>query len=309
MKRKPLLAIVGPTGVGKTALAVRLAKHFPLEVVSADSRQIYVGMDVGTAKPTPEERAAVPHHLVDIVRPDQDFSLAEFQRMAYRAISEIHARGNLPALVGGTGQYVSAVLEGWQVPEVPPNRPLRDWLGRLAEARGREWLYLALKAIDPQAAEFIDPTNLRRVVRALEVCIVSGRRFSESRKKHPPPYDILRIGLTLPRDELYRRVDARVDRMIESGWVEEVERLLAAGYSPDLPSMSALGYREIISYLQGEVSLEEAVRRIKIKTHRYIRQQYSWFSLSDPLIKWFEAREEEVPNVVSTVRAWLDRAT
>ncbi len=298
----PLLVIVGPTGVGKTALAVFLAHHIPMEVVSADSRQVYRYMDIGTAKPTPEERAAVPHHLVDVTTPDEPISLAEFQRMAYSAIEDIQGRGLLPALVGGTGQYVRAVVEGWRVPKVPPNQELRDALERVAERIGANGLHRRLAAIDPEAAALIDPRNLRRTIRALEVILLSGRRFSESRKRVPPPYRILQIGLTLPREELYARVDARVDRMIAAGLVEEVRSLLKMGYSPDLPAMSALGYREIVEYLQGKTTLEEAVQAIKHHTHRFIRQQYTWFRLDDPNILWFRAVDEERPRILEAVR-------
>ncbi len=300
-----LLVIVGPTGVGKTALAVYLARYIPMEVVSADSRQVYRHMDIGTAKPTPEERAAVRHHLVDVTTPDRPLSLAEFQRMAYEAIDSIHSRGLLPALVGGTGQYVRAVVEGWRVPEVPPNQALRAALARMADRVGAEGLHRRLAAIDPEAAERIDPRNLRRTIRALEVILLSGKRFSESRRRVPPPYRILQVGLTLPREELYARVDARVDRMIAAGLVEEVRALLAMGYSPDLPAMSALGYREIVEYLQGKTTLEEAIQAIKHHTHRFIRQQYTWFRLNDPDIHWFRAEDEERPQILKTVQRHL----
>ncbi len=306
--RPSLLVIVGPTGVGKTALAVYLARHIPMEVVSADSRQVYRWMDIGTAKPTPEEMAVVRHHLVDVTAPDRPISLAEFQQMAYAAIEGILRRGLLPALVGGTGQYVRSIVEGWQAPEVPPNQALRDALYRVAGRIGAGGLYQRLKSLDPEAARRIDPRNLRRTVRALEVILISGRRFSESRRRAPLPYRILQIGLTLPRDELYARVDARVDGMIGAGLVEEVQSLLEMGYSPGLPSMSALGYREIVEYLQGEVDLEEAVQAIKHHTHRLIRQQYTWFRLDDPSIHWFWARESVREEILAFVQSWLAQA-
>ncbi|MBC7235776.1 MAG: tRNA (adenosine(37)-N6)-dimethylallyltransferase MiaA [Chloroflexi bacterium] len=287
-ERPKVLVIVGPTGVGKTALAVELGPQFRGEVVSADSRQIYRHMDIGTAKPTPQERARVPHHLLDLVDPDQELTLAHYQRLAMETMKEIWARGKLPMLVGGTGLYVRAVLEGWTVPQVPPNEPLRAQLFRRAEQEGAESLHRELAQVDPAAAERIDARNVRRVIRALEVYHETGRPISELQDKRPPSYRTLQIGLTMPRPQLYRRIDARIERMIEQGLVQEVRDLLARGYSPDLPSMSALGYAEIVRYLQNEISLEQAVALIKRHTRRFIRHQYNWFRLSDPSICWLD---------------------
>ncbi|MEA3459368.1 MAG: tRNA (adenosine(37)-N6)-dimethylallyltransferase MiaA, partial [Chloroflexota bacterium] len=278
----PLIAILGPTAVGKTCLALRLCQEFGGEVISADSRQVYRGMDIGTDKPTPEVRKHIPHHLVDVVDPDQTFTLAQYQELAYAATEDVLARGKVPFLVGGTGQYLWAVVEGWSIPRVPPNEKLREALYREAEAKGREALHARLRKLDPFAAEMIDPRNVRRVVRALEVCLETGRLFSEQRGKKPPPYRILLIGLTMDRERLYRRIDERVARMIERGLVEEVKCLVEKGYGYDLPSMSGIGYRQIGMYLRGEVSLEEAVRLIKSHTRRFVRHQYNWFGLDDP---------------------------
>ncbi|HDN80157.1 MAG: tRNA (adenosine(37)-N6)-dimethylallyltransferase MiaA [Chloroflexi bacterium] len=287
----PLVAIVGPTGVGKTQLALRLGEEMDIEVVSADSRQVYRYMDIGTAKPTPEERKRVPHHIIDVVDPDEEFTLAQFQEMARAAIEDILRRGKLPLLVGGTGQYVWAVLEGWQVPRVPPQHELRRQLYREAEEKGHQALFERLRELDPKAAEFIDPRNVRRVVRAIEVCLITGKPFSSQREKSPPPYRTLIIGLTMERAELYRRIDARIEKMLEKGLVEEVQRLLARGYGPDLPSMSGVGYWEIGRYLQGEISLDEAVRLMKKRTRNFVRHQYNWFRLTDPRIHWLESDE------------------
>ena len=304
----PLVAIIGPTAVGKTAISLRLAETFDGEVVSADSRQIYRGMDIGTAKVSPEERRRVPHHLLDLVDPDQPLTLAEYQKLAYAAIDGILRRGKLPLLVGGSGLYVQAVLEGWTIPRVPPNPALRAALEREAEERGEAALHRWLAALDPQAAARIDPRNVRRVIRALEVCLTAGQPISELQAKRPPPYRILRIGLTMPREVLYRRIDERVDRMIALGLVEEVRGLLAKGYGLELPAMSGLGYRQIGLYLRGEMTLEEAVARIKRETRRFVRQQYTWFGLDDPAIRWFDASapdcyervEEVVKKFLST---------
>ncbi len=285
---KKLIAIIGPTGVGKTRLAVQLAQKHNGEIINADSRQIYRFMDIGTAKPTKEEQTLVPHHLIDIINPDEDFSLATYQQLAYKAISDIQNRGKLPFLVGGTGQYVWAVLEGWLVPKVPPDIEFRRTLEHKAESNASE-LYQELNRLDPVAAEKIDPHNVRRVIRALEVS--RQKPFSQSKGKVPPPFESSVTGLTMERKELYRRVDARVDEMMKRGFVEEVKKLIEMDYSLNLPSMSSIGYREIGQYLQGKMTLEEAVYKMKTGTHRFIRHQYAWFRLKDERIRWWEAGE------------------
>ncbi len=281
----PLVAIVGPTAVGKTALAVALAAHFDVEAISADSRQFYRGMDIGTAKPTLEERAALPHHLIDIADPDATVGLAQFLRLARAAIADIHARGKLPLLVGGTGQYVRALLQGWQAPDVPPDPELRAELERRAR-HDPAGLWAQLLALDPGAADFIDPRNLRRVVRALEVCLKTGAPFSAQRQRIPPPYYSLQFGLTLERGALYARADARVEAMMAAGLPDEVARLLSAGYGWELPAMSGLGYSQFRPYFEGQTTLAEVTLRIQLDTHDFIRRQYAWFGLKDPSITW-----------------------
>jgi tRNA dimethylallyltransferase len=273
----PLLAIVGPTAVGKTALSIALAQALGGEIVSADSRQVYRHMDIGTAKPTPSERAAVPHHLLDVVAPDQEFSLALYLDAATAAIAAIAARGRLPLLVGGTGQYVAALLDGWQIPRVAPDAELRAALEREGEQHGAAALHARLARVDPAAAAGILPTNVRRVIRALEVFELTGRPISEQQVKRPPPYQARVLWLTLPADELYGRIDARVDGMLAAGLVEEVRALLAGGYDWALPAMSGLGYRELRPYLEGTSSLEEAMQRLKYDTHAFARRQPNWF--------------------------------
>jgi tRNA dimethylallyltransferase len=298
----PLIVIVGPTGVGKSALALELATCVSSEVVSADSRQIYRGMDIGTAKVTPTEQARVPHHLIDVVPPDQGFSLAEYQERAYAAIAEITRRGRWPILVGGTGQYVRAVIEGWRIPRVPPDPDLRAELLDEAEREGAPALYVRLLALDPGAAEFVDARNVRRLVRALEVCLKSGRPFSEQRGRDPPPYEILQVGLTMDRAALYARADARIERMIEMGLAQEVRGLVEAGYDWSLPSMSSLGYIQLRGYVEGTATLDECVAAIKKATRRFIRQQYNWFRLNDSQIYWFDVGQVEPgPEVLSLV--------
>lgn len=283
-----LIAIVGPTASGKTALGIDLATELGGEIVSADSRQIYRGMDIGTAKATRAERDRIPHHLLDVVEPDQVLTLAEYQAAAYRAIEDIARRGRLPLLAGGTGQYVAAVLEGWQIPEVAPQESLRRELEAYAAENGAEALHGRLAGIDPAAAAAIDYRNVRRVIRALEVCRVTGRPISELQRKSGPPYTIVQLGVTRPRPELYERIDRRVDRMIDAGLVAEVRGLAGAGYAWDLPAMTGLGYRQIGQYLRGEVTLDEAIGLIKRDTRRFVRQQYNWFRPRDESIRWID---------------------
>lgn len=283
----PLIVIVGPTAVGKTALAVRLAEVVGGEIVSADSRQMYRGMDIGTAKATPEERARVRHHLLDVVDPDQSLSLAQFQEMAYAAIDDIAGRGRIPFLVGGTGQYVMAVVEGWQIPRVVPDDVLRRQLCQQAEEGGAQALHARLQALDPRAAHRIDPRNVRRVVRALEVCLTTGRPITEQQEKSPPPYRILMVGLDMRRAQLYQRIDERVEGMIQSGLEDEVRRLVAAGHGFHLPAMSGVGYGQFAATLAGEATSPDAVREIKRATRRFVRHQSNWFRHDDPRIRWY----------------------
>jgi len=300
-----VVAIVGPTAVGKTALSLELAARFDGEIVSADSRQIYCGMDIGTAKVTGDERARVKHHLIDVVRPDESLTLAQFRDMATAALNDIWSCGRLPFLVGGTGLYVRALLEGWAVPEVPPNEALRKRLYARAEREGAESLHRELEEIDPGAAEAIDARNVRRVVRALEVCIETGRRISGLQTREDPNYATLWLGLTMPRTRLYSRIDERVDRMVDTGLVDEVRGLLEQGYSQDMPAMSGLGYRQIAAYLQGACTLDEAVVLIKRQTRRFVRQQYNWFRLDDSRIHWLDASDDSQPQAEALVTRFL----
>lgn len=302
----PLIVIVGPTAVGKTYLAVRLAEEFAGEIVSADSRQVYRAMDIGTAKPSAQELTRVPHHLVDIVDLATDFHVAEFQAAAYATIDAIHRRGKLPFLVGGTGQYVQAVIEGWQIPPVAPDPDFREGLYAWAEAEDPTALHQRLERVDPDAASRIHPNNVRRVIRALEVFEATGRPISDWQAKVPPPYRVLQIGLTMDRDKLYDQIDQRVDAMVQAGLADEVRTLLDAGYTFDVPAMSSLGYGEFEPYFAGEVSLEDVVQRIKHETHRFVRHQYNWFSEDDPDIHWFDAAADPYPAVRALVDAFLE---
>ena len=295
--RDLVLVLVGPTAVGKTAISLLLAREFGGEIVSADSRQVYIGMDIGTAKVTPAEQGDIPHHLIDIRPPDETISLGEYKELADAAIADILARGHLPMLVGGTGQYVRAVVEGWQIPRVPPQPELRRELEEQAQREGKEAVFARLQKLDPASAQTIDYRNLRRVIRAIEVTMVAGRPFSELQTKQPPPWRMVQVGLTRPREALYARSDARIEMMFETGWVDEVRGLLAKGYTPDLPSFASLGYREVAAYLAGEYDLEEAKVRIRRATRAFIRRQYNWFRLTDPRIRWFDL-EKTGPDAV-----------
>ncbi len=305
-RRRPLIVVLGPTAVGKTALALSLAKAVNGEIVGADSRQIYRYMDIGTAKPTPAERQSVPHHLVDVVNPDANLALAEYQGLAYAAIDDVLARGRVPLLVGGTGQYISALIEGWSIPQVPPNPALRADLEAFAVKHGSQVLHARLASLDPDAAKRIEHTNIRRVVRALEVCIVSGRPFSELQRKTPPNYDVLQIGLTLEREALYTRADARIDAMMQRGFLDEVRSLLAMGYHQHLPAMSGIGYAQLAAHLVEGGSLEDALEATRTLTHDFIRRQYTWFRKYNQGVVWFDAQRTAFDDIVARCADWLN---
>lgn len=294
-----MIAIVGPTAVGKSELALCLAQSFPLEIISADSRQVYRYMDIGTNKPSLTERALVPHHIIDIVDPDEDFSLATYHQLAFDALKTIQQKGKLPLLVGGTGLYVWSLIEGWKIPQVPPDRQMRRRLETRAQQEDNQSLYRELQNIDPVAAAKIDPRNIRRVVRALEIHYATGQPASQLQRKQEPSFPILVIGLTQERSQLYRRIDKRTDQMIKRGLVEEVEELLKKGYRPSLPSMSGIGYRQVVQFIRGGMTLPEAVDRMKHETHRLARHQYAWFRLNDDRIRWFGVTETEEGAIIA----------
>ncbi len=304
--KPPLIVIVGPTAVGKTGISIQLAGRLDGEIVSADSRLFYRGMDIGTAKPTPEERQRVPHHLIDVADPRSTWSLALFQQAAAEAIAAIQARRHLPFLVGGTGQYVHAVTHGWTPPAASPEARLREELEAEAGLKGFQALYDELQSLDPAAAEKIDPRNLRRTVRALEVIRLTGRKFSEQRGRAESPYRLLTIGLTRPRPELYARLDARIEGMFTDGLLDEVQRLLDSGCSPDLPTMSAIGYRECAAVLAGRMDVEQAKVEMRRLTRVFVRRQANWFKLADPSIHWFEAGKVKLEEMEKLICAFLN---
>lgn len=302
----PLIIILGPTAVGKTEYSISLAEHFNGEIVSADSRLLYRGMNIGTAKPSLNEQGKVKHYLIDVANPDEIWSLAQYQFEAVNLIEEIHSRKKTPFLVGGTGQYIRAIKEGWDIPKFNSDPVLRDIILNWTEKTGKLGIWERLKVLDPQAAEIIDYRNTRRIIRAMEVIFKTGKKFSEQRQKSPPAFKILQIGLYRPTDELYERIDKRVDLMFENGFVDEVKSLLAEGYSQELPSMSAIGYSQIIQHLNGELEIDEAVQLIKKATRKFVRHQRSWFRLKDPDIFWFEVNPNLLDQLTYRVKEFLD---
>jgi len=300
-----VIAIVGPTAVGKSELALHLAQYFPVEIISADSRQVYRYMDIGTNKPTLAERASVPHHIIDVIEPDEDFSLAMYHQLAIEALKAIQQKGKLPLLVGGSGLYVWSLVEGWKIPQVPPDQKLRRQLEARAEQEDSQSLYRELQDIDHTAAAKINPSNIRRIIRDLEIYHATGQPPSQLQRKEAPTFSVLIIGLTQERSELYRKIDWRVDKMIQRGLVEEVEQLLKKGYSPSLSSMSGIGYKQIGQFLRGEMTLPEAIDKIKYETHRLARHQYAWFRLSDSRIHWFDVSEMAGSSIQSLIQRFV----
>jgi tRNA dimethylallyltransferase len=303
MERR-LLAIVGPTATGKTEVGILLAEGLGGEIVSADSMQVYRGLDIGTAKPSPEQRARLPHHLVDIIDPDEPFSVADYRARADQALADIWGRGRQAIVVGGSGLYVRAIIDEMDF-LVPPDPDLRRRLTEEARTLGLRALHERLAELDPQAAERIHPNDGKRIIRALEVgtrLAAEARLAVAARARRPasslqpvdrrrrPRYNSSQFGLTLSRPELYRRIEVRVDGMVAQGLVEEVSNLVARGYSEGLVSMKGLGYAQIAEHLRGEVSLEEAVAKLKRDTRRFAKRQLTWFR-ADPRIEWIDVEQ------------------
>ena len=289
------VCVVGPTAVGKTALAVALAQRVGGEIINADSRQVYRGMNLGAAKPTAAEQAAARHHLLDLLDPGESFGLGAFLISAADALRDIRRRGQAVIVCGGTGQYVWGLVNGAGLPAAPPDWELRAALEAEAARSGGEALHRRLAALDPARAAALDARNVRRVIRALEIAQVTGQRPSEFRPAAgAPPLDALILGLTMPRADLYRRIDARVDRMMAEGFLDEARGLAAAGFRLGEGPLNSPGYRELGQYLDGDLTLDEAVRQTKLKTHRLARRQYTWFKPADERIRWLRADDPAV---------------
>jgi len=306
IEKPKFVAIVGPTATGKSSLALELAKYFKGEIISADSRQVYRGLDIGTAKPSVEDRRLVPHHLVDILHPDQEYSAGLFRRHADAVIQELHKRRTPTFVVGGTGLYLKALTRGlFQVPAGSPE--LRMALYKRAEKNGSESLHQELQRADPEAASRIYPRDKFRIIRALEVYNLTQKPISQLQKEHgflETPYEVMKVGLHCERGELYRRIEIRVEKMMEMGWVDEVRSLLNRGYAPNLKSLQSLGYKNILSYIMGDVKFDEAVRLIKRDTRRYAKRQITWFK-ADPEIKWFPANWVGFPVIAEGIGRFL----
>lgn len=304
----PLLVILGPTAAGKTRLSLELAREVRGEIISADSMQIYRGMDIGTAKASLEKRRTIKHHLIDIVDPDQEFSVADFQKRVDRLIPQIIARGHLPMLVGGTGLYIKAVVEGFLFPEMESDPKLRKKLKQEAEEYGNQYLHNQLKEIDPELADKLHPNDLRRIIRGIEVYQQTGKTITYFKKKQaekPSRYRALKIGLIRDREELYARINKRVDLMIEEGLVDEVKGLLKKGYDLSSTALQGLGYKEIIGYLKGEYDLNEAIRILKRNTRYFAKRQLTWFK-RDPDIHWFNLSKLDQQEVYEGVLKLID---
>ncbi|MCX7589425.1 MAG: tRNA (adenosine(37)-N6)-dimethylallyltransferase MiaA [bacterium] len=281
-----IIVIVGPTASGKTALAIQLAKKFNGEIISADSRQIYRGMDIGTAKATKKEQKIIKHYLIDIKNPNQNYTVANFKKDAFLAINKILKNKKLPFLVGGTGLYVQAVVDNLDIPKVKPNKKLRLKLEKELNKYGKKYLFNKLVLLDPEAQYIVDPNNPRRIIRALEICILTGKPFSSQRKKKDRAFNVLKLGINLPKSLLYEKIDKRVDLMIKKGLIKEVKRLIEE-YGKNHQSFDAIGYREIIDYLDKKISKNEAITQIKHNTKLFAKRQLTWFK-KDKEINWVD---------------------
>ena len=305
-ERPPLVAIAGPTGVGKTEVAVRLASRLRVEVVSADSRQVYRGMDIGTAKPSREQREAVPHHLIDVIDPDESYNAARFRTEARQAIAAIAGRGKLPLVVGGTGLYIRALVRGL-LPTPPADPAVRRELTELLRREGVEALHARLRDLDPEAASRIHERDPVRIMRALEIHRLTGAPLGPTShwRESRPEWTLLLVGLTRSRASLYASLEARVDRMVQGGLLEETRRLLAAGYDPSLPAMQGIGYRHFVRVLRGEWSEARALRALKRDTRLYAKRQWTWLA-REAEIRWLDMEAAGgIEGAAEQVEKWI----
>lgn len=287
--KNPLLVLLGPTASGKTSLSLEIAKAINGEIISTDSRQTYKGMEISTDALPKKERKGIPHHMIGIVTPNKELSLAEFKDMATQKIKEIRAKNRIPMLVGGTGLYISAIIEGYDVPRIAPDKKLREKLYKEVEKHGVGYLHEKLKKLDPEAAKRIHPNNVRYVVRAIEINLKAGRNKTDKKSKKPL-YDTLMIGIDWPREAIYERINLRVDNQLKRGLVNEVKKLIKKGYKETLPAMSSLGIKEIIPYVKGEKPLEECVETLKKNTRNYSKRQMTWFRRYKKIL-WLDGKD------------------
>ncbi len=301
-----VIVIAGPTASGKTGLSVEVAKQLHTEIVSADSMQIYKGMNVGTAKVTPDEMSGIPHHMIDIVSPMENYNVSRYVEEAKPIVDDILSRGKIPVIAGGTGLYINSLVYGYDLAPIPSNDGIREEISKLYEEKGGEFLLEELRKIDPKTAERLHPNNARRLIRALEVYRISGTTISdqeERTKNAPKPYDVKFFVLDTDRDKLYDRINRRVDIMLENGLVEEVKTLLGQGIPKTNTSMQAIGYKEIVEYLDGYLTLDEAVEKLKMESRRYAKRQLTWFRRNEGA-NWLEAslsKEELAEKILKTI--------
>ena len=291
--KKPLIVLTGPTAVGKTSLSISLAKAVNGEIISADSMQVYKGMDIGSAKIRKEEMQGVTHYLVDILEPEEEFHIVKFQELAKAALEEIYAKGKIPILVGGTGFYIQAVTRDIDFTQAEQETSYREELEQFAKEKGAEYLHEKLREVDSKSAENIHANNVKRVIRALEFYHQNGTPISEhneEQKQQTSPYNLAYFVLTAPREILYERIDRRVDQMMEEGLLEEVKSLRERGCHLGMVSMQGLGYKEILAYLEGEYPLEEAVRILKRDTRHFAKRQLTWFRREQDVI-WVDKEQ------------------
>ena len=306
MANNKLLVIVGPTAIGKSQFAIDIAQQYSGEIINADSRQIYKLLNIGTSKPNIDDQSIINHHLIQIKYPNEAYNLSMFLSDCKKSIDKIQNSSNLPILVGGTGQYIWALLENWQPPNIKPDEELRSNLFKESLDFGKEYLHNKLFNLNPESANRIDLRNTRRVIRAIEVELNKNTIdiSTNNNKFNIDDLNILIIGLTVNREILYKKIDLRVDKMIESGWIEETKNILSKGYDIKLPSLSSLGYSEIISYLNRGGELSEVINLTKFRTHKFARRQYTWFKSSDERITWFDI-QAELNNAKQYINNWL----
>lgn len=309
IEKKPLCLIVGPTAIGKTEVSIKLAKKLNGEIISADSMQIYKYMNIGTAKIAENEKEEIPHYMIDIINPDENFTVAEYKKMALKYINNIHRKNKLPIIVGGSGLYINSIVYNLNFTKVSPNEELRKEYNKLAETYGNQYIYNKLKAIDPKSAKRINQNDTKRIIRAIEIYHSTGKPMScyyDNFRKENDNFNIIMIGLVMNRHELYEKINNRVDMMIQNGLIQEVEHLLKMGYNENLKSMEALGYKEIIMYLKGQLTLNDATNQIKKKTRNFAKRQLTWFR-RDNRIKWinldeFNNKNEAIEYIIKYVK-------